>query len=288
MKLYNRAELKDIQAEGTPITFKHPDLAGKFADRFNKAKQLFDKMNVELATKCNDFTFEEEHGLTHTRWEDDEIPEKIYADQYSGPAFSYDLDYMAGPNDWHKQHEAISEDDYVLRRKIYLYDWTRERAEEAGIDLPEEMDFFLDIIDTFKPMLEHYRDECLADQADDIRFYMTKMMMIEYSTPNATDDNRDEHREHCMERFGDSHCDEALLGLHLGESVVQFEGQNCQTGEWMEVDGLNKDTGVFMFSEFSERSGWKPTFHRMIGNAERWGDADARYVIVIDYQGRYK
>lgn len=288
MKLYNREELEDIQKQGDPITFKHPSLIEDFADRFDIAKQLFDKMNLRLARDCNNFTFEEEHGLRTTKWEDDEIPEKIFAHQNSGPAFSYDIDYMAGPVDWYSDHDALKINDHVLRRKIYLYDWTRERAVSAGIILPEEMNFFLDMIDTFKPMLEYYRDECLYDQTDDIRFYMTKMMLIEYSTPNATNENRDEHRAHCMERFGDSHCDEALLGLHLGESIVQFEGQNCQTGEWMEVDGLNKDTGVFMFSEFSERSGWKPTYHRMIPDASRWNDADARYVIVVDYQCRYK
>ena len=288
MKLYNREELKAIQVQGDPVTFKHPTLAEDFADRFEVAKSLFDKMNLRLARDCNNFTFEEEHGLTTTKWEDDEIPDKIYAHQNSGPAFSYDLDYMVGPKDWHGDADAKKVGDYVLRRKIYLYDWTRERAQEAGIELPEEMDFFLDMIDTFKPMLEHYRDECLADQANDIRFYMTKMMLIEYSTPLATDDNRDDHRAFCMERFGDEHCDEALLGLHLGESVIEFEGQNCTTGEWSEVDGLDSDTGVFLFSEFAERSGWKPTFHRMIPHPDRWGDAASRYVIVVDYQGRYK
>ena len=280
MKLLKNIELNEIQSIGVPVIFKH-SLTTDFPDRLDKAKILFDQMTVPMCETYNKFEFEdEEFRMEH--WQDEEIPDKIYAHRYGGPAFSYDVDVMVGPNDWEGDNTV---GDHVLRRKIYLYDWTRERMTDANIQPTAEMEYFMDLLEVVKPILEHYNEECLSDQKDTVKFYLTKMMLIEYSTPFATADNVVEHRKFNTERFGPSHCDEALLGLHIGESIKEIQTRNHITGDWSYLP--DNDTCLLLFGEDSVKSGWSPTYHRMIHNAND-GATDSRYVILIDYQARYK
>jgi len=282
MKLLNKTELKAIQELGDPVLFTHPALTNEFSDRLDIARQLFDAMTPEVCEAYN--SADESEQFRYEKWEDDDIPDKIYAHRYGGPSFSYDEDVMVGPEDWEGDKDAPKVGDYVLRRKIYMYDWTRERIEESGLIATAEMEYFMDMLDTFKPVFEHYNKECLSDQMDNVRFYLTKVMLIEYSTPTATADNVVEHRKFNTERFGPSHIDETMLGLHLGENIQEVQTQNTVTGEW---SFLPKDSAVLLFSEFAEQSGWNPTYHRMIHNTNG-GSSDKRYVVAIDWQPRYK
>jgi len=284
MNLLKNIELKEIQSTGRPVIFKHPSLIANFPDRLDKAKTLFDQMTVPMCEKYNKFDFEDEHFRTD-HWEDEEVPDKIYAHRYGGPAFSYDIDTMVGPQDWEGDGDATKVGDHVLRRKIYLYDWTRERMKDGNIQPTAEMEYFLDLLDVVKPILEHYNKECLSDQTDKVKFYLIKMMLIEYSTPCATDDNVVEHRKFNTDRFGPSHCDEALLGLHVGESIKEIQTRNHVTGEWTYLP--DNETSLLLFGEDAAKSDWDPTYHRMIHNPNG-GSSDSRYVILIDYQARYK
>jgi|TARA_R110002124_G_C8861629_1_gene507052 hypothetical protein len=284
MKFLTNTELKEIQSTGGPVLFKHP-LTTNFPDRLDKAKILFDKLTVPMFETLNNFEFEDEKGLRIEHWHDEDVPDKIYAHRYGGPAFGYDLDVMVGPKDWEGDSDAKKVGDHVLRRKIYLFDWTRERMADANIKPTAEIEYFLDLLDVVKPILENYNEECLSDQKENVRFYLTKMMLIEYSTPFATDETVVEHRKFNSERFGPSHCDEALLGLHVGESIKEIQTRNHVNGDWTYLP--DNDTCLLLFGEDSANSDWNPTYHRMIHNPND-GSSDSRYVILIDYQARYK
>jgi hypothetical protein len=279
MKLYNYNELKDLQQSGQWPQSSYDLLATKYADRFEMCERLFEKMDHE---KFEYYNSHDEHTIED--WADENIPDKSYAKRHGGPTFSYDVDYMIGPHDWDSApEERIG--DYVMRKKVYLMEWTGEHYEKYAEKFPE-LEYFIEMHNDFKPVLEHYYKECFSDQYDKVERVLYKMMLIQYATPTATDSNRAEHRKHNTERFGADHCDETLGGLHLGENYVEFEAKNTASGEWEPIYGLEEDVSLWMFSEHAERSGWLPTYHRMVHNPDpSLGD---RYSIIFDLQARYK
>ena len=52
------------------------------------------------------------------------------------PCFGYDVDYMAGPMIGNMK---ILLGDYVVRKKLYIYDWTGEKLGKAA----KELDYFI-------------------------------------------------------------------------------------------------------------------------------------------------
>lgn len=279
MKLFNRSELKHLQDTGEWPVNACDLLSTKYANRWEMCERLFDKMDHD---KFEYYNSHDEHNIED--WADENIPDKSYAKRHGGPTFSYDVDYMIGPYDWDSAPaERIG--DYVMRKKVYLMGWTGEHYQKYAEKFPE-LEYFIEMHKDYMPVLEHYYNECFTDQIDTIDRVMYKLMVIQYTTPTATEENRTEHRKHNTERFGADHCDETLGGLHLGENYVEFEAQNVKTGDWTNIDGLNKNQALWMFSEHAEYSGWKPTYHRMIHNPEpSLGD---RYSIIFDLQARYK
>jgi len=280
MKLLNKTELKELQAAGKPLLFKYPALLNEFADRLEISKILFDQMTPAMCEEYNNLKFQDDK-FKKVHWKDDDIPDKIYGVQYTGPAFSYDLDYMAGPLDWHNDHDAPRIGDHVLRRKIYIEDTARTRMKEAGIQPTTEMEYFMDLLDAVKPIFAHYNKECFVDDDDDVKFYINNIMLIEYSTPYATDETVVEHRKFNTERFGQTHCDEVLFSMHLGETIIEFQTQNNITDDWSFLP--DSDTSALLFGEFAESYGWNPTYHQMIHNTNN-GSSDKRYVILVDYR----
>ena len=285
MELFKQSQLRSMQAAGTQVVTDSELLGSKYGDRWQVADQLMNQVNEEFHHKFN--SFDPTNPLHKEKWEDENIPEKSYANKFVGPMFGCDLDYMIGPHDWDDGGENFKPiGDYVMRKKLYIYPWSRREYDNQEHRSPE-LEYFMDLHADFMPVLEHYRDECFSDQNDNISKDLYKMMVVQYATPTATDLTRVSHRAWCTERFGPAHCDETLGGLHLGENYQEFQAQNSLTDEWEfvpELDGSSRV--VWLLSEFAEKSGWKPTEHRMIHNPDP--SLDMRYMIGFDLQARYK
>lgn len=277
--LFDYQTLKQMQQAGDWPVAESEYLADDFADRYAVAESLFEKLDTDLYMMINDIDPDDQPSINH--WQDEEIPDKSFAIQHQGPCFGFDVDTMVGPQSWYEENSTV--EDYVQRRKLYIYDWTSRFTDY--FDALPELKYFSRMHDVFKPVLEHYRDECFGDQADDWEKNLYKLMIVQYTTPVATDENRVLHRKHNTERFGDDHCDETLGGLHLGENYQEFQVKNPQ-GKWEFVPGLDKSNMLWFFGEFSERSGWNPTYHRMTHN--RAPKLGTRYSIIFDLQARYK
>lgn len=282
-KLYSAEELKRMQAEDILPLSDSEEMATKYADKWEVADDLMNRLDADFFYKFN--SSKDDDPPRYEKWENEEIPHKSYSHKYGGPVFSCDFDYMIGPEDWNDSDDKPKVGDYVLRKKIYIYNWSREHYNMQEHRDPA-LEYLMDMHDTFRPIHEHYAQECFSDQSPDIKFHLFKLMLIQYSTPTANDSNRVDHRWHNTDRFGPDHCDETLAGLHMGENYAEFEAQLPTSGEWVGVSDLTKDKLLFMFGEHSERSGWKPTFHRMAHNPDpRLG---TRYSLIMDLQARYK
>lgn len=277
-ELFTSAELKKLQDTGQwPVTLSS-DLVSKFSDRYQVADQLFQNMDTIEYLKLNEI--DPDDPVLISTWRDEDIPNKSFSLKHQGPCFGYDVDTMHGPISWYDETSEIK--DFVQRRKLYVYDWTKEKT--AG-KFPE-LDYFTDMHDTFKPVLQHYLKECYSDQEDLWEKVLYKLMIIQYTVPVSTDETRVSHRKHNTERFGDDHCDETLGGLHLGENFTEFHAKNTNNNEWEFIEGLDKNNMMWMFGEHAEQSGWKPTYHGMAHNPDP--KHNQRYSIIFDLQARYK
>jgi hypothetical protein len=276
--MYSKQELLDKQDKAELALEKSQALETKFADRFDMAKSLFAVLDKQKFIECNDIDPTDPYKIEP--WKDEDVPEKSFAFKHAGPVFGFDIDTMVGPESWYNEQSGV--DDYVLRRKCYIYDWTAEKLKE---DFPE-LTYFTDLHKEFVPVLQHYYNECFEDQHADVSKRLHKLMVIEYSHPTANAGNIIDHKKHNTERFGDIHCDETLGGLHLGENVVEFYIENHLTNERKSVDGLSNNNTLWFFGEFSERSGWQPSMHGMAHNKN--DNTWKRYSIIFDLQARYK
>lgn len=276
--LFDRKKLKEMQQTGEWPSAHSDILEQEFSDRYEMAERLFEKLDTDLYRNINDVAPDNLSEIT--LWEDSHIPDKSFNTLHSGPCFGFDVDTMVGPISWYEENSGVN--DYVERRKCYVYDWTDGYSDRYD-ELPE-MRYFTKMHEKFKPVLDYYLDECFQDQSHTWQKNLYKLMVIQYNTPTADDTNRVAHRKHNTERFGASHCDETLGGLHLGENYQEFQVQNPQ-GQWEYVPGLEKNETLWFFGEFSELSGWNPTYHRMILNPAP--GLGTRYSFIFDLQARY-
>ena len=260
--------LDDYQQQGIWPIADNSLLSGKYNNRFAVAKRLFDKLDNSYFTRHNT-------QQDISSWEDPNIPNKSFSKIHSGNVFSYDSDYMASPEHWELENPT----EFVQRQKLYVYDWSTKLDDE-------DFDYFVDMHNDFKPVLDHYLNECYSDQRDLWKENLYKLMIIQYNTSNATKENIVEHRKWNTERFGDEHFDETLGGLHLGENYSEFRALNTKTNKWEIIKELTKNKQMWMFGEHSQLSGWIPTTHGMIHNPQQ--DLEERYSIIFDLQARYK
>ena len=255
-------------------------LSTKYADRYTQAKGLFEKLNTQLFTDiCN--LADEPPKLTE--WHDADLPNKIYSYRHEGPIIGYDEDIMVGPHDW--EHEDTPIGDYVVRKKCYIYDWTSEKLfnnPNTPKELLSELLYFCEMHTDFLPMLFQGRDKHYDTEY--VKKFLHKLMVIEYSTPTATEQTLTEHRRHNTERFGPDHCDETLAGLHLGENYAEFQTRDSN-GNWNFHPELTEDSTLWMHGEHAIDSGYEPTYHRMIHNSSP--QHGVRYSIIFDLQVRY-
>ena len=279
LKKLTLSTLYNNQKTGEWPIFDCDLLDGKYADRFQVAEQLFDKLDTDLFELYNT-SLDEDTAISE--WRDEDIPDKMWSLKHEGPVFGFDIDYMLGPHDWYLEEDQTAQGDYVERKKFYIYPWS---AEKFHFDDPV-VKYFTDMHRDFGKILNHIYDECFQDQHQDVEKTIYKLMVIQYNTPTATENNLVEHRAHNTDRFGPDHCDETLGGLHLGENYQEFQAQNTVTGEWDYIPELTWDKAMWMFGEHSERSSWKPTYHRMIHNPDP--GLNTRYSIIFDLQARYK
>ena len=274
-----QSTLSNNQKTGTWPVMSSELLATKYVNRYEMGDKLFAKMDSDLFEAYNSTSDEE---VKISEWRDDDIPDKIWSLKHEGPVFGYDVDYMIGPKDWWRAEDDPLVGDYVERRKFYIYPWS---AEKFNFDDPM-ITYFTDMHKDFSFVLDEVYANCFKDQHEDIEKTIYKLMVIQYNTPTATEKNRTEHRAHNTERFGPDHCDETLGGLHLGENYAEFEAYNNVKESWEGIPGLTENKMLWMFGEHAERSGWQPTYHRMIHNSDP--ELDTRYSIIFDLQARYK
>ena len=267
--------LKQIQATGEWPVVHSELLETKYADRYKRAGELFDVLNEDIFYALNDINDKQQPATTIVK--DPIIPTKSFAHQYQGAVFGYDVDIMAGPESWNTDKLK----DYVERRKCYIYDWT---SKKLPFELPE-LEYFVEMHNDFKPVLEYYADTCYNNQKNTWNKNLYKLMIIQYNVPTAEENTRVEHRKHNTERFGDEHCDETLGGLHLGENFIEFHAKNTKDGNWQHIDGWEKNSMLWRFGEHAERSGWIPTYHGMTHNNNP--QHNTRYSIIFDLQARY-
>lgn len=283
-KLFSLEELKNFQATGKfPVAHSHL-LEEKYSDRWKKIDDLFEIMNHTKFVELN--THDADDGIEIEDWADENIPDKSFAKRNAGPTFSYDVDTMIGPHDWENDApEDPKLGDYVIRKKLYITQWTGEHYYDHHEGQCPELEYFIDLHKDFKPVLDHYAQECYKDQHADIQRYLYKLMVIQYTYPVATEETLVSHRKHNTERFGPDHCDETLGGLHLGENYREFQAQNTVTDDYEFIPGLDEHKMLWMFGEDAERSGWKPTFHQMIHNPTP--GLGTRYSLIFDLNARY-
>lgn len=278
-KLKNYDSIKQDQKDGHLLVSASDLLMSKYSDRWERCKDLIDSLTEEKYKKFNmhsDYEIED--------WKDDGVPDKSFAKKHSGGTISYDIDTMVGPHDWH--NEVGDKGDYVIRKKIYLYNWTEDNLLEHYTEAYPELMYFCEMHKDFKPILDYYLKECYNLNYDKVDRILYKLMVIQYTTPTATDETRVAHRLHNTERFGAEHCDETLGGLHLGENYQEVQLQNSKTKEYEYVPGLCESNMVWMFGEHAEQHGLLPTYHRMTHNSDsKLGD---RYSIIFDLQARLK
>ena len=277
--LFTLEELHNHQQLGTWPIADSTLLSSKYADRFEVAEKLFKIVDKNFFEKHND-----ERDIKE--WNDPDVPNKSYSYIHTGNVFSYDDDYMSGPEAWKLKDDGVKSPEVVQRRKVYFYNWTEEEAKSYD-SLPPEFTYFVEMHKDFQPVLEHYLYENYADQAglwENLVLY--KLMIISYNIPSATEKNRTKHRKHCSERFGDEHCDETMGGLHLGENYSEFWAKNTKTNEKDIITDLAKNKMLWMHGEHAKQSGFIPTFHGMIHNPQE--ELKERYSIIMDLQVRYK
>lgn len=277
-KLFTLEELHNHQQLGTWPIADSTLLSTKYKDRWEVAEKLFNTVDIDFWRKHN--------KTLQKTWEecDPNIPNKSYQHIHSGNLFSWDDDYMSGPETWLLGDDGVKSPEVVQRRKIYFYHWTEQQAE--GLDLPPEFTYFIEMHKDFKPVLEHYLYENYSDQADQWKKALYKLMVISYNIPSATEKNRTEHRKHNSIRFGNEHCDETLGGLHLGENYSEFWAKNTKTNEKDIITDLTKNKMLWMHGEHAEQSGFMPTYHGVEHNPQE--DLGVRYSIIIDLQVEYK
>lgn len=274
-KFNHNNEALEANNEGIPWTINKADYPLP-SDVWNKCEDLFSTLTTEQFILTNVI---DDHEPTCNRWQDEDLPNKIWSLNHSGPVYGLDVDYMAGLHDWYKDEDTLPKDDWVKRRKVYLYNWSRSK-----LLMPyPELEYFMDIYDKFLPVMKHC-EGLYSEQTPEIEKYIHKLMIIEYSTPNCTDAEEVFYRKHCTERFGDSHCDETMAGLHLGENYSEFEYYNHKSKEWAKFDFTNDY--IWMNGLYSKFSGYKPTYHRMVHNPNP--KYSTRYSIIFDLQPRYK
>ena len=276
-KLFTYEELQDYQQAGTWPLADSTLLSTKYANRFAMAEKLHETVDEDFFKKINI-----EQNIEETN--DPNMPNKSYSHIYSGNCFSWDNDFMSGPETWTRNNNLGKSSETVERKKIYFYSWTEEEIKEP---VPEEFSYFVEMHRDFKSVLEHYLYENYSDQSEkweDLILY--KLMIIKYNTPSATEKNRTEHRKHNSIRFGNEHCDETLAGLHLGENYSEFWAKNTKTNERDMITELADNKMLIMHGEHSEQSGWIPTYHGMQHNSQ--DDLGDRYSIIMDLQVRYK
>jgi len=250
-----------------------------YADRYIQAKGLFEKLDTQMFSDICNIAGE---PARLTEWHDQDLPNKIYSYRHEGPVIGYDEDIMVGPHDWENENNPIG--DYVVRKKCYLYDWTGEKLSGISTELRSvlsELLYFVDMHADFLPVLDAGKAQY---DTQDVKKFLHKLMVIEYSTPTATPDTVTAHREHNTQRFGPEHCDETLAGLHLGENYQEFQTQDAN-GNWNYHPGLSGSDMLWMHGEHSIASGFSPTYHRMIHNPDNW--LGTRYSIIFDLQVRY-
>ena len=279
-KLFTLDELHDYQQQGKWPVADSLLLSTKYKDRWEVAKKLHDIIDVDFWKKINKMQ-------EISEWNDEHIPSKIYSHIYSGDVFSWDDDYISGPESWKLKDNGVKSTDVVQRRKIYFYNWSDENIRNLGQPVPQELKYFAEMLEDFRPVLEHYLTENYSDQSDqweDLILY--KLMVIKYNTPSATEETLTEHREHCSLRFGREHCDETLGGLHLGENYSEFYAKNTKTNERNIITELAEDKMLWMHGEDAEQSGFIPTYHGVEHNPDP--SLQERYSIIIDLQANYK
>lgn len=284
-KLYTNQELRDMQKEGLWPSAYSDMLETKYADRYEMAKRLHQKMSSEYFFYINNIKSAPEAEVRIRR--DSGNEDRNWVVSHSGRIIGYDQDYMLGPHDWYKQYDQKAKYDYVRRNKVYVFQWAREgyelKKKSSSMEFPE-LEYFIRMQEDFQPILEHYYSECFKGLHENHSKVLYKLMVIHYHCPTATEETFVEHRKHNTERFGHSHCDETLGGLHLGENYQEFEALNVKTDEWEVIPGLTKNECLWMFSEHAEEADWKPTYHRMIHNPDP--TLGERYSIIFDLQAR--
>ena len=287
-KLFTYKELKDHQQAGTWPLADSTLLSTKYADRWEMAKRLHDIVDTDLWKKFNT-----DPQIEH--WANDEVPNKLYSNLNSGDVFSFDEDFVAGPNAWLFPDEDGKHDETVNRTKIYIMQYTGQNYENGNFEqAPEELKYFIEMQKDFQPVLEHYLYENYSDQmhlwndwqGEHDLGVIYKLMVIKYWTPCANPEDVTEHRKHGSERYGRHHCDETLGGLHLGENYSEFWAENTETKERNMITELADNKMLWMHGEDSEQSGWIPTYHGMTHNPQ--DDLGDRYSIIMDLQARYK
>ncbi len=158
--MYSKEQLLDNQNCAELALEKSEALETKFADRFEMAESLFAVLDKQKFIDCNDIDPTDPYKIE--KWEDEDVPEKSFALKHQGPVFGFDIDTMVGPESWYDETCGI--DDYVLRRKCYIYDWTGDKLQA---DFPE-LKYFTELHKEFVPVLQYYYNECFEDQHIDV------------------------------------------------------------------------------------------------------------------------
>ena len=158
--------------------------------------------------------------------------------------------------------DQIHDKKYVYRKKIYIKERSRSNysdyAASNNTTVPE-FEYFLNMFDDYMPFL-NAREVSDFPGATDLQ---RELMLIEYGTPFATDEDVEYQKIYNSYCWGKEHSDELLGGLHLGENSQEFQILNGEEYEY--VNQLNDDQHmIWMYGEFAKPYGFNDCFHRMV------------------------
>jgi len=291
--------LKQINQD-TNITVVHEPALAEFADKFDMANSMFEKIDSDISPHFYTLNTNEHPRDTLN----DRLSKWFFFEKYMSVfPVTCDIAFMGNSyrevTTWQKLDEIVSEmsDEllaqnhwnrfdsfYTERRKVNINDKFMRIYEEysAEGDTIPEFEFFIELRKKAVAIAEEFWNKYNKSEFDSTQY---NMVVIEYRTPFAFVDSENFKQQ----RFNNAiwarpHCDENYGGLHLGESEADnFYVINPNTGEYQYVkEFADPANAVWMWGAYESDHGFIPTEHGVYTEKENEKYNGNRYSIILD------
>lgn len=252
-----------------------------YSDRWQKISQLFKKLDPELLLQV--------HGMSQFPvWRHENMPQRVYREEYTGPVFGLKYDYMSCKHDWYilDKHvpDSVPKWQYECRTKIDLFfdpDCRKDHLPDLYKRFPE-LEYFYQMLEDFVPDIQE-AGKRFDDQSDRITQRPITLTLIHYSSPGSTDTDKESRMRWCFEKFGNTHADESLCAIHLGESQAGFYTEKDE--KKLYYPELKQYNTLCFYGQYAANSGFTPVEH---GVEYTEGNGEDRYSLILNLYARYK